>query len=369
MIHLGHSLLHLLDTESARRGLTRADMVECFKLAITENFRRRGKIVVVTVDDTEGQAVISAVETVLTGGPQAMYREMHFIPPFTPEMLAESIEGYVASRLEASPWFLVETTVVQREADHYLLEVAHSPFGASAADAHTRHEGQLAVLPRKSVAQRDGFKIGEAIWVVVKANVRTSIDGGYAEAWRNVQAPLVASRTESEFLARMAYQLLNEPVQAMIHTDRGILIFPQGKDLAPLLGDNCRYKNMLQRLTGLERLAVARQTNAPVAHKRLIHAIREVAGLKYQVDYKLGCADPAKLPVIYTRPESVKRLVGVGGHNLFFIKCVCGFQFEIKAGKSAPVDLQDMGGDGVVEVMPVHVAGAASARIGAPRAA
>lgn len=331
MIQLGHSLLHLLDTESARRGLTRADMIECFKLAITENFRRRGKIVDVTVDDSDGEAVISAVETVLTGAPQAMYREVRFIPPFSPELLSDCIEDYVATRLQQTEWILTETKVVLRAEDHYLLEVSHPQSSAGVGDKGRQFHGQLAVLPMRSVTKRDSFRVGEAVWAIVKENVRTNIDGGYAEAWRNVQAPLIASRTESEFLTRMAFHLLDEPVTAVIHTDRGILIFPSDQNLQPLLSDNGKYKNMLQSLTGLERLAVARRPSSPLVHKRLIHAVREVAGLKYQHDFKLGCADPTKLPVIYTNPQSVKRLVGTGGHNLYFIKCVAGFQFEIKA--------------------------------------
>ncbi len=328
MINLGYSLQHVLDTESARRGLTRAEMIECICDAIRENFKRRGKLVNVTVDDTEDQAVISAVETILTGASQAMYREVKFIPPFSPELLAECIEHHLALKQKSQRWALAEAKVVRCADDHYLIEVL------STSNPQSELEGQIAVLPHKSVAEDDGFRQGDVIWTVVRSYMHGSIDGDYMDAWRNVEAELIASRTESEFLALMAYKMLNEPVHCVIHTSRGILIFPPGHDLQPLLGNEGKYKNMLQRLTGLKRLAVARQPAAPEVHKRLIHTIREVANLKYSKDYLLGTSDPNELPKIYVSPNVVKRFVGTSGHNLFFIKCVSGIEFTFEAKRN-----------------------------------
>lgn len=323
MINPGFSLVALLDSVSLQRGLTRADLVECVKTAIEENFRLRGRIVTVTVEDLEADAMVSVQETILTGSARAMYKEVHFIPPVPPDLLTQIIDDFVARRQADHIWTLAECRVIAVREDHYLVEVIN---------AHTSEnvENDIAVLPRKYTNEGEAFSNKAIIWTIIKKYTRAVLDGGFDEPWRDVDAKWIASRADSQFLALMAYQMLGEQVQSVIHTSRGILIFPPGVDLQPLLADKSKHKNILQSLCGLKRLAVARRSPREELDKKLIHAIQEVAGLKYGSDFKIGAADPTQLPRIYVSHEKAPRLVGSGGHNLFFIKCVVGFQFEIK---------------------------------------
>lgn len=323
MISFGLPLMHLLDTVSAQRGLSRADILECIKTAIVENFRLRGRIVTVSVENLEGDFVLSVQETILTGGGQALYREVRFIPPVSPELLREIIDEYAAKRQANHVWTLAECKAVAQADDHYLIEII-------SAQASDECENKIAVLPKKNINEGEVFASGEIIWCIIKKYERSPIDVGYAEAWRDVDADWIASRSDSNFLSLMAYQMMGEAIQGVIHTSRGILIFQPGVDLQPLLADGCRHKNILQKLCGLQRLAVARRSPRTELDKKLIHAIQEVAGLKYGADFKIGAEDPQQLPRIYISHEKAPRLMGRGGHNLFFIKCVVGFQFEIK---------------------------------------
>jgi hypothetical protein len=320
---LGFSLQQLLDTLAKQRGITREELVACVKEAIVETFRLRGRVVNVEVDDVQEEARISVQEVILTGSPRAIYRDVTLIPPPAPDLLAMIIEEHQQRKAANHTWSLSEAHVIQVQDDHYLLDLIGP---VDCADA----EGKVAVLPRRYCNQLDGFQKGDNIWVAIKPHAATSIDGGYAERWRDVEAEYVATRAESNFLTLMALQMLGEAVQGVIHTSRGLLIFPVGTDISPLLADGNKHKNILQQLCGLSRLAIARRSPREQIDKKLIHALSEVAGLKYGVDYKIGAEDPKQLPRVYVGYDKAKRLVGQGGHNLFFLKCVCQFSFDIK---------------------------------------
>lgn len=323
MISIGFSLEQLLDSLAEQRGLSREELVDCIKEAIVESFRLRGKIVQVEVEDIQKQARISVVETVLTGGTRPHYREVNLIPPVAPDLLARIIEEHQQRKAANHIWSLAESKVVSVQDDHYLAELINPVDCVDAV-------GKVAVLPRRNCNEADNFRVGENIWVAIKPHDSNPLEVGYAESWRNIDAPYLATRSESNFLTLMAIQMLGEVVQGVIHTSRGILIFPAGTDIQPLLADGSKHKNILQSLCGLSRLAIARRSPRQQVDKKLIHAINEVAGLKYGVDYKIGAEDPTQLPRVYVSHSMTKRLVGVGGHNLFFIKCVVQLAFEVK---------------------------------------
>lgn len=323
MISIGFSLEQLLDSLSASRGLSKEELVVCIKEAIVETFRLRGRVVTVEVEDVQKEARISVEEMILTGGSRPFYREVSLVPPVPPDLLAEIIEEHQQRKAANHTWSLSETRVVNVQNDHYLLELI-GPVDCPDA------EGKMAVLPRRHCNQEDAFSQGDNIWVAFKPQAAMPLDGGYVEGWRNVQAPYLATRAESNFLTLMAVQMLGEAVQGVIHTSRGILIFPAGTDIQPLLAESGKHKNILQSLCGLSRLAIARRSPREQVDKKLIHALKEVGGLKYGVDYKIGAEDPAQLPRVYVSHQMAKRLVGAGGHNLFFIKCVVQFSFEVK---------------------------------------
>lgn len=324
MISIGFSLEQLLDALSEQRGLSKEELVVCIKEAIVESFRLRGRVVTVEVEDVLQEARISVEETVLTGGGgRPFYREVSLIPPVPPDLLATIIEEHQQRKAANHIWSLAETRVVNVQADHYLVELINPVDCPDAA-------GKLAVLPRPHCNQDDDFHIGDNIWAAIKPLDPAPLEVGYVDPWRNIQAPYLATRAESNFLTLMAIQMLGEAVQGVIHTSRGILIFPAGTDIQPLLAEGGKHKNILQSLCGLSRLAIARRSPREQVDKKLIHAINEVAGLKYGVDYKIGAEDPTQLPRVYVSHQMAKRLVGVGGHNLFFVKCVVQFAFEVK---------------------------------------
>ncbi|MDT8992849.1 hypothetical protein RQP54_18390 [Curvibacter sp. APW13] len=322
MISIGFSLEQLLDSLAEHRGLSREELVDCIKDAIVETFRLRGRVVIVEVEDVEAAARISVQEMILTGS-QPFYREVNLVPPVAPDLLTQIIEEAQQRKAANHIWSLSETRVVRVEKDHYLLELI-GPVDLPTA------EGKVAVLPRRDCNQADAFAMGDNIWVGFKPNVSSSVDGGHVEPWRDVEAPYIATRSESNFLTLMAIQMLGEAVQGVIHTSRGILIFPAGTDIQPLLAEGGKHKNILQRLCGLSRLAIARRSPREEIDKRMIHAINEVAGLKYGVDYRIGAEDPTQLPRVYVSHEKAKQLIGAGGHNLFFLKCVVQTAFDVK---------------------------------------
>ncbi|BDT74062.1 hypothetical protein os4_36150 (plasmid) [Comamonadaceae bacterium OS-4] len=323
MISIGFSLEQLLDSLSEQRGLSKEELVVCIKEAIVESFRLRGRVVTVEVEDIHKEARISVEETVLTGGARPHYREVSLIPPVAPELLATIIEEHQQRKAANRIWSLAESRVVNVQEDHYLVELINAVDCNEAVN-------KMAVLPRRHCNQDDQFRTGQNIWVAIKPLDPTPLEVGYSEAWRDIQAPYIATRAESNFLTLMAIQMLGEAVQGVIHTSRGILIFPAGTDIQPLLADGSKHKNILQSLCGLSRLAIARRSPREQVDKKLIHAINEVAGLKYGVDYKIGAEDPNQLPRVYVSHEKASRLVGVGGHNLFFIKCVVQVAFDLK---------------------------------------
>ncbi|MBX9722069.1 MAG: hypothetical protein K2X81_11785, partial [Candidatus Obscuribacterales bacterium] len=276
-----------------------------------------------TVDTSVESNPITATEMIITDASKAMYREVLFFPTVSPELLSQIIEDYAQRKSSAQLWTLAEAKVISVKADHYLIEVTQSRGNAE-------HEGKVAVLPKKNLNDDEQFSLNQIIWAVIKFHVHSSLDGGYAEEWRNVDANLVASRSESQFLTLMAYQMLGEVVTGIIHTSRGILIFPEGFDLQPLLAEGGKHKNILQELCGLKRLSLARKSPRSEIDKKLIHALKEVAGLKYGKDFKLIAANPDYLPKILVLPPVAPRMMGCGGHNLYFIKAVVGFQFEVQ---------------------------------------
>lgn len=327
MILSGSSLNQLLDSLAEHRGLTREELVECVKEAIVETFRQKGRVVTVDVEDVTQEASIRIQEMLLgNAGSRPFYREVKLIPAVRPELLVKIIEERQLHKAANQTWLLSETRVIRVEDDHYLLELIGSVHLPSA-------EGKVAVLPTAQCNEGDRFGLGDNVWVAFKPHVHTKIEGGFAESWRNVDAPYIATRSESNFLTLMAMQMLGDAVQGVIHTSRGLLIFPAGTDLKPLLAENCKHKNILQRLCGLARLVMARQSPSEKPDKKLIHAIGEVAELKYGLHYKIGAEDPNKLPCVYVAPEKAHIFFGKGGSNIFFIKCVVQFDFEAKVPK------------------------------------
>lgn len=317
------SFEQLLDDLSAARGLSKEELVQCIRDAIGETFKQKGRIVTVVVEDIEGRAIFDVQETILTGGSRALYRKVQLVPPPPPDLLARIIDEYVQKKAANHSWGLAFAIVLAIEEDHYLLEIADSEDVKQA-------KNKPAVLPRSHCNSLDNFAVNDGIWVAFKPSLQETIAGGHVERWRDVKTPYVATRSDPNFLTMMALRMLGEEVQGVIHTSRGIMIFPPGTETHALLADGCRAKNTLQSLCGLERLAIARRSPREEIDKRLIHAVNEVAGLKYGVDYKLSASKPDQPPVVYVSYEKAKRLMGKGGSNLFFIKCVVQSAFEVK---------------------------------------
>lgn len=335
MIVLSQSLLHIIDVESQRRGLNRGDMMTCIKTAMEVNFRKRGRLVTVYIDDTEGLAQVSIQEMILTGGNKAMYREVKFIPAIAPNILQECVEDFITRKQASHQWTLALARIVACNEDHFLAEILDAP---GVTDVFLN---QMAVLPHSNVAKGDR-KLPKAttLWMVIKKFVHTKIDGGHTQAWEDSTAQFIASRNEREFLALITYQFLNMRCDCVLHTSKGLLIFPHGTEISPLLANKGQVQKQIAQLAGLERLAIVRRSEATEPDKRLIHAIKNVTQLKYGVDFKIGAANPEFLPRVYIRNQVAAKFIGAGGSSLYFIKSVAGLEFDYKVkfmiGATAP---------------------------------
>lgn len=324
MIILGPSLLHIIDVESQKRGLNREDMMKCIKTALEVNFRKRGRLVTVYIDDTEGLAQVSVQEMILTGGARAMYREVKFIPAIDPTILEECVEEFIARSQASHQWTLALAKIVAINDDHYITEIQDTP-------ALTVKQNQMAVLPYASVSKSDRkLPKSTTLWVVIKKFVHTKIEGGHNQAWEDSTAEFLASRNEREFLALIVYQFLSLRCDCVVHTSKGLLIFPHGTEISPLLANKGQVQKQIAQLAGLERLAIVRRSDAIEPDKRLIHAIKNVTQLKYGVDFKIGAANPEFLPRVYIRNQVAPKFIGAGGSSLYFIKTVANLEFDYK---------------------------------------
>ncbi len=324
MIILGPSLLHIIDVESQKRGLNRDDMMKCIKTALEVNFRKRGRLVTVYIDDTEGLAQVSVQEMILTGGGRAMYREVKFIPALDPKILEECVDEFIARSQASHQWTLALAKIVAVNDDHYLAEIQDTP-------ALTVTQSEMAVLPYSNVAKGDRkLPKSTTLWVVIKKFVHTKVEGGHNHPWEDSTAKYVASRNEGEFLALIVYQFLSLRCDCVVHTSKGLLIFPHGTEISPLLANKGQVQKQIAQLAGLERLAIVRRSDATEPDKRLIHAIKNVTQLKYGVDFKIGAANPEFLPRVYIRNQVAPKFIGAGGSSLYFIKTVANLEFDYK---------------------------------------
>lgn len=325
MIILSKSLLHIIDVESERRGLDRMEMMSCIKTALEVNFRKRGRLVTVYIDNSNGLAEVTAQETILTMGNKARYREVQFIPALDPATLQACVEDYIERKQNSQQWTLALVRIVTCLDEHYLVEVLDAP-GVSEVCIN-----QMAVLPHSSVAKGDrNHPKFTTLWVVLKRRIHSKIEGGHAHAWEDSSAQFIASRNEREFLALLTYQFLSMRCDCVVHTSKGLLIFPNGADISPLFANKGQVQRQIAQLAGLERLAIVRATAAVEPDKRLIDAIKSVTQLKYGQQFKIGAANPDKLPCVYVANRDAATFVGAGGSSLYFIKTVAGIEFEWK---------------------------------------
>lgn len=310
------SFSHLADLEATRRGLKRAEFFDCVMRSIEENYRIRGRIVKISIDDTEGSSLVHGLEL----RPSAEWVPLRRIDAPPAWLLQETVEQFMADREREQLRVLDRARAVAAFDDHVSVELL--------GEADAALKGQIAVLPRAHVAPRDaGWEVGgPARFVAVRRHFPEQVDGG--EAWRGSAARWFASRTDAALPRLLVRYYFDLDVQATGFNGTCMLIVPtDGDEYAKLVGKQGSHITRLRDILGMERVFVAREPQAIEPFARLTCAVARVTGLKRR-DYVVRVpATAGQLAVVMADRKLMPRLVGRGGQNLLFIRRLSGVAF------------------------------------------
>jgi hypothetical protein len=332
------SLTHLIETESARRGLHKDEMVLCIANAITAVYARRGDHVSVEINNSENGGISMLVRKITLQQEHAVETTIRspLIP--SPEDLAQAVELFREQLRKGNPWVLTEARILAVNPDHYLVECADPSF-----------ENKVAVLPLSKAGNKSLVK-GQLMYCVAQPWRPEKLSG--LEPWAQVDAPLIASRTDRQLFSQLIKKYFKMDVDVAVMSGGVMLITAPGTDIQPLIANDGQPLEELKKATGMDRIFVAPMGKNPEHLQRLRSAVMRVTGLRYPSQFRLSPPKDEERPswVVYVQQDEVARFIGRGGQNLFFIMYLSGLQFKHKgrvleqksraarAGKSDPAE-------------------------------
>lgn len=310
------SFSHLADLEAGRRGLKRSEFLDCVVRSIEESYRIRGRIVKISLDDTEGTSLVHGLEL----RPSAEWVPLRRIDAPPAWLLQETVEDFLADREKMQVRVLDRARAVAAFDDYVMVELH--------GESDEALKGQVAVLPRAHIAPRDaGWELGgPSRFVVVRRHFPEQVDGG--ETWRGTPAKWFASRTDAALPRLLVRHYFDIEVQATCFNGTCMLIVPTvGDEYAQLVGKEGSHITRLRDILGMDRVFVAREPQADEPFARLTCAVARVTGLKRR-DYVVKMpSGSGQLPVVMAERRLMPRLVGRGGQNLLFIRRLSGVAF------------------------------------------
>lgn len=319
-------LSHLADMQAQRRGLQRAEFLDCVVRSVEESYRLRGRIVRVSLDEADTAGAVRGIE--LADSAEWVPLRRVDAPPAW--LLQQTVDEFLASREQAQRRRLALARAVAAYDDHVLVELASDDAALS---------GQVAVLPRAQIAPRDaGWELGApARFVAVCRHVpERGIDADSAEPWRGAAAHWLASRTDTALPRLLVRHYFDVDANACCYNGTCMLVVPAaGDEFAKLVGKDGTHATLLRDVLGIERVFVAREPLATEAFARLACAVSRVTGLKRREFAVKRAAGIAQMPVVVAERRHMPRLVGRSGQNLMFIRKLSGVAF-MHAERVAP---------------------------------
>jgi hypothetical protein len=316
------TLTHLIEVESARRGLTKDEMVICLAKAMEMAYARRGDHVQVeTSENTEsGELTMTVRKMSLQNGVTV---EHSVRTPLIPnhEDLARAVEIFREDLRRINPWMLTLARVLAVNPDHYLIECTDPQF-----------DKQVAVLPKQLSGDTPLKKLQE-IYVVAQPWRAEKISG--TEAWTQIQAPLIASRVASQLFVQLLKKYCDMDVVAAVMSGGVMLVTPPGVDIKLLIAAQSQVLNLLKTATGATRIFVAPMGKNPDPLWRLINTVCRVTGLKYPSQFRISQPQNADKPdwIVFVGKENLAKFIGHHGQNLYFIMYLSGMQFQCRERK------------------------------------
>jgi hypothetical protein len=296
--------------------MKRSEFLDCVVRSIEETYLIRGRIVKISIDDTEGASLVHGLEL----RPSADWIQMRRIDAPPAWLLQETVEAFLADREKMQTRLLDRARALAAFDDHVTVELQ--------GEADAALKGQIALLPRAHIAPRDaGWEIGgPARFVVVRRHFPEQVDGG--ETWRNSTVRWFASRMDPALPCLLVRYYFDLDVHAVVFNGTCMLIVPTAGDgYARLVGKEGSHITRLRDILGMERVFVAREPQAAEPFARLTCAVARVTGLKRR-DYVVKMPGAGgQLPVVVAERKFMPRLVGRGGQNLLFIRRLSGVAF------------------------------------------
>lgn len=310
------TLLSLMEMESARRGLSRAEMIDCLVKAIEQTYARRGFHVQVEIDqaDDKGELKMTVRKMLVQGGDTVELTVRDILIP-TQEDLALAVEELRETIRRRNPWQLCEATVLTINDDHYLVECKNG-YGS----------GQIAVLPKANAGNK--LEKSQLIVCVVQPFRAEKVSG--VQHWMTVDAPLVASRTDRQLIIQMVELYFGMRVDAAVISSAAMIITPPGMSIAKLIDTKEQPLSLIKQATGLERVFVGPLGANMEPKARIQNAVRNVTGLKYPSEFRISEPKGQDAPLwrVFVATGKLGRFIGREGQNLFFIMILSGLQFD-----------------------------------------
>lgn len=328
------SLLALINVESARRGLSRVEMIDCLSKAVVATYARRGFHVQVEIDQSnleEGLKMI--VRKMLVQGGDTVEQTVRDILIPTQEDLAVAVQELRAAQRKLNPWALCEAKVLSVFDDHYLVEPTNG-FGC----------GQVAVLPKAHAGSK--LEKNENIMCVAQPFRAEKVTG--LQPWMTIQAPLIASRIDRQLIIQMVHVYFDMTVDAAVISGAAMIITPPGKSISALISKENKALDVIKAATGLTRVFVGPMGARHEPRFRLQNAVHNVTGLKFPKDFRVSEPKDDARPSwrVYVATGQLGRFIGRDGQNLFFVMYLSGMQFDyLERPMWSKQDREAKGGD------------------------
>jgi len=225
----------------------------------------------------------------------------------TPQSFLARLEAYQRARAGQAGWEVALATCVRLEEGFSVVELADHPQLA----------GDVAVLPhaRLTASDRATWRKGVARYVAVCRAPLEHRDG--SESWRVLEPRWLATRADSIFLRLLIARFMGVEEHTDLYGGIGMVVLSEHADLGGFVGQGGQHIHALQALSGARQIVVVREPGPHCAAYRLKSAITQLTAAR---PFRLiSPGEGSDVWSIVVRPDTVKRLVGVGGCRLMFV--------------------------------------------------